>query len=124
MKLLAGKASLLDQSPISPKVAPAPDYSPEGGEQVPYSAKTQSSAVQITYCRPRFVWLFAVALLALPSSAHASIFHGETLDSIANGISCRLKGLYLIRPLEGREARRFGFFLGPAGRGGWSRHAN
>jgi hypothetical protein len=52
------------------------------------------------------------------------MFHGETLDSIANGISCRLKGLYLIRPLEGREARRFGFFLGPAGRSGWSRHGN
>lgn len=29
----------------------------------------------------------AFTLLALPSSAHASIFHGETLDSIANGIS-------------------------------------
>jgi hypothetical protein len=86
---------------------------------VPYSAKTQSSAVQITYCRPRFVWLFAVALLALPSSAHASMFHGETLDSIANGISCRLKGLYLIRPLEGREASASVFSSGqPVAAGG------
>ena len=29
----------------------------------------------------------AFAFLALPSRAHASLFHGETLDSIANGIS-------------------------------------
>jgi Protein of unknown function (DUF3302) len=34
-----------------------------------------------------FVPLIAFAFLALPSSARASIFHGETLDSIANGIS-------------------------------------
>src|SRR4029077_12955328 len=33
------------------------------------------------------IWLIALVLLALPSSAHASMFHGETLDSIANGIS-------------------------------------
>jgi len=31
--------------------------------------------------------LIAFSLLALPARAHASIFHGETLDSIANGIS-------------------------------------
>src|SRR5207244_10469581 len=31
--------------------------------------------------------LMALALVALPSTAHASMFHGETLDSIANGIS-------------------------------------
>jgi hypothetical protein len=40
--------------------------------------------------RPRgrhFVPLIAFASLALPASAHASLFHGETLDSIANGIS-------------------------------------
>jgi hypothetical protein len=37
-------------------------------------------------CRP-FVLLIAFASLALPSHAHASLFHGETLDSIANGIS-------------------------------------
>jgi Protein of unknown function (DUF3302) len=34
-----------------------------------------------------FVPLIAFASLALPSHAHASIFQGETLDSIANGIS-------------------------------------
>ena len=28
-----------------------------------------------------------LAFLALPSRVHASLFHGETLDSIANGIS-------------------------------------
>jgi len=33
------------------------------------------------------IWLIALAFLVLPSSAHASLFHGETLDSIANGIS-------------------------------------
>jgi hypothetical protein len=35
----------------------------------------------------RLVSFVVFALLALPSHAHASIFHGETLDSIANGIS-------------------------------------
>jgi hypothetical protein len=35
----------------------------------------------------RFVLFIAFAFLALPSRAHASLFHGETLDSIANGIS-------------------------------------
>jgi Protein of unknown function (DUF3302) len=34
-----------------------------------------------------FLPFVAFTLLALPSSAHASMFHGETLDSIANGIS-------------------------------------
>ena len=34
-----------------------------------------------------FFSFLAFAFLALPSSAHASLFHGETLDSIANGIS-------------------------------------
>jgi uncharacterized protein DUF3302 len=38
------------------------------------------------YCG-RFAPLIAFAVLALPARAHASIFHGETLDSIANGIS-------------------------------------
>src|SRR5215813_8658261 len=37
--------------------------------------------------RCRFARLIALAFLVLPSSAHASLFHGETLDSIANGIS-------------------------------------
>ena len=35
----------------------------------------------------RFAPLISFAFLALTSSAHASIFQGETLDSIANGIS-------------------------------------
>jgi hypothetical protein len=35
----------------------------------------------------RFVLFVALTFLALPSHAHASLFHGETLDSIANGIS-------------------------------------
>ena len=38
------------------------------------------------YCG-RFAPLIAFAMLALPTRAHASLFHGETLDSIANGIS-------------------------------------
>ena len=35
----------------------------------------------------RFVPFIAFAFVALPSRAHASLFHGETLDSIANVIS-------------------------------------
>jgi len=35
----------------------------------------------------RFVPFIAFAFLGLPSRVHASMFHGETLDSIANGIS-------------------------------------
>jgi hypothetical protein len=38
------------------------------------------------YCG-RFAPLIAFAFLALPTPAHASLFHGETLDAIANGIS-------------------------------------
>src|SRR6266446_9569444 len=38
--------------------------------------------------RGRFLWPFlAFVFLALPSRAHASMFHGETLDSIANVIA-------------------------------------
>jgi CBS domain containing-hemolysin-like protein len=38
--------------------------------------------------RTRFVWLIAAwATLATPCPARASLFHGETLDSIANVIS-------------------------------------
>ena len=33
------------------------------------------------------VLLVALTCLALPSAANASLFHGETLDAIANGIS-------------------------------------
>ena len=35
----------------------------------------------------RFVPLIALTFLALPSRAHASMFHGETLDSVANVIA-------------------------------------
>jgi hypothetical protein len=38
------------------------------------------------YCA-RFAPLIAFAILVLPTPAHASLFHGETLDAIANGIS-------------------------------------
>ena len=37
--------------------------------------------------RWRFLPLAGFVILALPSRADASLFHGETLDSIANGIS-------------------------------------
>ena len=35
----------------------------------------------------RFVLFIALTLLALPSRAHASMFHGETLDSVAGVIA-------------------------------------
>ena len=38
-------------------------------------------------CCRRFVPLIAFAVLALPSRAHASMFHGETLDTIASVIA-------------------------------------
>jgi hypothetical protein len=37
--------------------------------------------------RARFAALIIFAFMALPVRVHASLFHGETLDSIANGIS-------------------------------------
>ncbi len=37
--------------------------------------------------RGRFAPLIAFAFLTLPARAHASIFQGETLDSVANGIA-------------------------------------
>jgi hypothetical protein len=54
--------------------------------------KTQHLAMQSAPGAPRrrhghFAPFIAFAFLALTSSAHASIFQGETLDSIANGIS-------------------------------------
>jgi CBS domain containing-hemolysin-like protein len=54
--------------------------------------ESQGVALQSTN-RPRLrrcrilVRFIAFAFLALPSHVHASLFHGETLDSIANGIS-------------------------------------
>src|SRR3954469_622302 len=38
-------------------------------------------------CRRHFVPLIAFALLALPSHAHASFLHGETLDTVADVIA-------------------------------------
>src|SRR5712671_4975079 len=43
------------------------------------------SGRQLRYRRP--VLFIVLAFLALPSRAQASLFHGETLDSIANGIA-------------------------------------
>jgi CBS domain containing-hemolysin-like protein len=37
--------------------------------------------------RGRLTPLIAFAFLALPSRAHASMFHGETLDAVANAIA-------------------------------------
>ena len=37
--------------------------------------------------RRQFIRFVAILFLAWPSQAHASLFHGETLDSIANAIS-------------------------------------
>jgi len=48
---------------------------------------TQSPATLRHPHRGRFAMLIAFALMALPIQARASLFHGETLDSIANGIS-------------------------------------
>src|SRR5213078_2973545 len=51
--------------------------------------KTQHSAMQSAASTRwprarRFVSLIAFAFLALPSRAHASFLHGETLDTVAN----------------------------------------
>jgi hypothetical protein len=51
------------------------------------SKNIQSSATDRRRYSGHFAPLVAFAFLTLPSRAHASIFHGETLDSIANGIS-------------------------------------
>jgi len=45
------------------------------------------SAIARLRHRWRFAPFIALALVALPTRAHASLFHGETLDAIANGIS-------------------------------------
>jgi hypothetical protein len=56
--------------------------------------KRDGTNIDIQYmAKPRrfysawFAPLIAFAVMALPAQAHASLFHGETLDSIANGIS-------------------------------------
>src|ERR1700745_1754249 len=47
----------------------------------------QSIAKARRVYRGRFAPLIAFAALALPTRAHASLFQGETLDAVANGIS-------------------------------------
>jgi CBS domain containing-hemolysin-like protein len=37
--------------------------------------------------RRQFICFVAILFLAWPAQAHASLFHGETLDAVANGIS-------------------------------------
>ena len=54
--------------------------------------KLQDSAIQSSDSprRPRgtrFVLFIALTFLALPSRAHASVLHGETLDTVANVIA-------------------------------------
>lgn len=50
--------------------------------------KSREMIVKRNYSRRgRLLLLVALTLLAWPANAHASLFHGETLDSIANGIS-------------------------------------
>jgi hypothetical protein len=54
--------------------------------------KTQNSIIQSTLSAPRcrhgrFLPFIVFAFLAFPAGVHASLFHGETLDSIADGIS-------------------------------------
>jgi CBS domain containing-hemolysin-like protein len=39
------------------------------------------------FSRRQFTWLLTILFLALPCRAHASLFQGETLDAVANGIS-------------------------------------
>lgn len=51
------------------------------------SVDSLSVAKARRHCCTRFAHLIAFAFLALPASAHASLFQGETLDSIANAIS-------------------------------------
>ena len=56
------------------------------------TVKRQDSFIQPIVSRRqlryrRLVPFVVFALLALPSQAHASLFQGETLDSLANGIS-------------------------------------
>jgi cytochrome bd-type quinol oxidase subunit 2 len=56
------------------------------------AVKLQGSSIQPIHSQRRsrarrFVPVIVFAILTLPSRAHASMFQGETLDSIANGIS-------------------------------------
>jgi hypothetical protein len=53
----------------------------------PLNSAIQSSDSPRQSFGRRFVPFIAFAFLALPSRAHASMFHGETLDTIANVIA-------------------------------------
>src|SRR5215217_1431857 len=50
-------------------------------------ASCQSTDGQRQFRARRFIPLIALTFLALPSRANASMFHGETLDSVANVIA-------------------------------------
>lgn len=43
--------------------------------------------MRAAFLRRQFIWVVILVFLLAPSLARASIFQGETLDSIANGIS-------------------------------------
>src|SRR5262245_46874210 len=47
----------------------------------------KSVSISRRRCCGWFAPLITFACLALPAQAHASLFHGETLDAIANGIA-------------------------------------
>jgi hypothetical protein len=52
--------------------------------------KTPRLSILTTRQRSRcqaMLWLALLGATLLPQSAHASMFHGETLDAVANGIS-------------------------------------
>lgn len=54
--------------------------------------ETQHVGIRLSYrLQPfslrRFLWLALFAVLGLPFRGDASLFHGETLDSIANRIA-------------------------------------
>ena len=53
----------------------------------PKESLTRSHAKSRRPPAKHFIPFIAFAFLALPSRAHASMFHGETLDSVANVIS-------------------------------------
>jgi CBS domain containing-hemolysin-like protein len=64
----------------------------------PQDVMIQSTDSSRRFRARRFIPFIAFTFLALPSRAHASLFHGETLDSIANGISW---GVLVIAPIIG-----------------------
>src|SRR4051794_18123952 len=51
------------------------------------SQKPRMESLLRIAARRRLLWLVPLVLLAAPSPAHASLFQGETLDAVANGIS-------------------------------------